>query len=153
MYHKNYKINLKIENMKTIEQKQLEVKNYLTKTELHLFKNKKSELFKIIPFEVDGELYVTKITIKSDNTVESKVRKVFRNEYYDLKSVWKSIFFPSSIYEKEDVIAIKHFKVINKFFSHLHGNLTTDDNKNVEYMNKIIEAYKLILNFVDKREN
>ncbi len=138
--------------MKTIEQKQLEVKNYLTKTELHLFKNKKSELFKIIPFEVDGELYVTKITIKSDNTVESKVRKVFRSEYYDLKSVWKSIFFPSSIYEKEDVIAIKHFKTINKFFGHLRGNLTTDDVKNVEYMNKIIEAYKLILNYVDKPE-
>lgn len=139
--------------MKTVEQKQLEVKNYLTKTELHLFKNKKSELFKIIPFEVDGELYVTKITIKSDNTVESKVRKVFRNEYYDLKSVWKYIFFPSSIYEKENVIAIKHFKTINKFFSFLHGNLTIDDVKNVEYMNKIIEGYKLILNFVDKKEN
>ena len=139
--------------MKTVEQKQLEVKNYLTKSELHLFKNKRSELFKIIPFEVDGELYVTKITIKSDNTVESKVRKVFRNEYYDLKSVWKYIFFPSSIYEKENVIAIKHFKTINKFFGLLHGNLTIDDVKNVEYMNKIIEGYKLILNFVDKKEN
>jgi hypothetical protein len=136
--------------MKTVEQKQLEVKNYLTKTELHLFKNKKSELFKIIPFEVDGELYVTKITIKSDNTVESKVRKVFRYEYYDLKSVWKAIFFPSSIYEKEDVIAIKHFKTINKFFGFLHGNLTIDDGKNVEYMNKVIDLHKLTLNYVDK---
>jgi len=138
--------------MKTIEEKQLEVKNYLTKSELHLFKNKKSELFKIIPFEVNGELYVTKITIKSDNTVESKVRKVFRNEYYDLKSVWKAIFFPSSIYEKEDVIAIKHFNAINIFFSYLRGNLTTDDEKNVEYMNKIIDLKKLSLNYVDKPE-
>lgn len=139
--------------MKTVEQKQLEVKNYLTKSELHLFKNKKSELFKIIPFEVDGELYVTKITIKSDNTVESKVRKVFKYSSDDLKRTWKDYFFFKSYYHNDEAVSIKHFKTINKFFSFLHGNLTIDDVKNVEYMNKVIELYKLTLNYVDKPKN
>jgi hypothetical protein len=138
--------------MKTIEQKQVEVKNYLTKSELHLFKNKKSELFKIIPFEVDGELYVTKITIKSDNTVESKVRKVFKYGSDDLKRTWKDYFFFKSYYHNDEAVSIKHFKTINTFFSYLHGNLTTDDEKNVEYMNKIIDLKKLSLNYVDKPE-
>jgi hypothetical protein len=138
--------------MKTIEQKQVEVKNYLTKSELHLFKNKKSELFKIIPFEVDGELYVTKITIKSDNTVESKVRKVFRYGSDDLKRSWKDYFFFKSIYVNDEAVSIKHFNAINIFFGYLRGNLTTDDEKNVEYMNKIIDLKKLSLNYVDKPE-
>ncbi len=139
--------------MKTVEQKQLEVKNYLTKTQLHLFKTKKDELFKIIPFEVDGELHVCKIKISKDGVVSSKVRKVFTYEYDIIKATWKERFFTKSFYEKEDVIAIKHFKAINKFFGFLHGNLTINDVKNVEYMDKIIEAYKLNLNFVDKKEN
>lgn len=138
--------------MKTIEQKQLEVKNYLTKSELHLFKNKKSELFKIIPFDVDGELYVCKVTIKSDNTTESKVRKVFRYGSDDLKRTWKDYFFFKSVYHNDEAVSIKHFNAINIFFSYLRGNLTTDDEKNVEYMNKIIELKKLSINYVDKPE-
>jgi len=136
--------------MKTVEQKQLEVKNYLTKTEQHLFKTKKGDMFKIIPFEVDGELHVCKVTISKDGEVSSKVRKVFIYEYDIIKQSWKHRYFPVSIYQKEDAVAIKHFKTINKLFSFLHGNLTINDGKNVEYMNKVIELYKLTLNYVDK---
>jgi len=139
--------------MKTVEQKQLEVKNYLTKTQLHLFKTKKDELFKIIPFEVDGELHVCKIKITKDGEVSSKVRKVFTYEYDVIKATWKERYFPSSIYEKEDVIAIKHFKTIKNFFSQLEGKLTLIDSKNIELMEKIIKDENLILNFVDKKEN
>jgi hypothetical protein len=32
------------------------------------------------------------------------------------------------------------------------GNLTINDEKNVEYMNKLVDVYKLSLNFVDKKE-
>jgi hypothetical protein len=138
--------------MKTIEQKQLEVKNYLTTSEQHLFKTNKGDLFKIIPFEVDGVLHVCKVTIKKDGTMTSKVKKVFTYESDNIKQNWKNYFFYKSCYVNEEAIAIKHFKGIRTFFSNLYGNLTINDEKNVEYMNKLVDVYKLSLNFVDKTE-
>ena len=137
--------------MKTVEQKQLEVKNYLTKTEQHLFKTKKGDMFKIITFEVDGELNVCKITISKDGVVSSKVRKVFIYEYDIIKQTWKHRYFPVSSYEKEDVIAIKHFKDVNSFFAYLRDKLTVVDSKNIEIMDEIIKIRKLFSNLVDKK--
>lgn len=137
--------------MKTVEQKQLEVKNYLTKTEQHLFKTKKGDMFKIIPFEVDGELNVCKITISKDGVVSSKVRKVFIYEYDIIKQSWKHRYFPVSIYEKEDAVAIKHFKDARTLFGYLRDKLTVVDSKNVEIMDEIIKVRKLFSKLVDNK--
>lgn len=137
--------------MKTVENLKLEVKNYLTKTEQHLFKTKKGDMFKIIPFEVDGELHVCKITINKDGEVSSKVRKVFMYEYDVIKQSWKHRYFPVSPYEKEDVVAIKHFKDARTLFSYIEDKLSLVDSKNIEKMDEFIKIRKLFSNLVDKK--
>jgi hypothetical protein len=138
--------------MKTIEEKQLEVRYYLTKTQSHLFKTKRGDLFKIIPFKIDGELYVCSVRINKEGLPSSKVRKVFMYSEDNIKQTWKNRYFPYSIYEKEDAVAIKHFNSINVFFGCLKDKLTTDNDKNVELMESIIKIKNLTLNFVDKQE-
>lgn len=132
--------------MKTKEVKQLEVKNYLTKANQHLFKNNKGEIFKVVPFEIDGVLHVAKITIKQDGTTESKIRKVFMWESDDIKQTWKNSF----LYYGEQV-AIKHFKDVRLFFYYLKDKLGLKNEDNVLIMNKIIKDFNLFSNLVDKK--
>lgn len=134
--------------MKTKEEKQLEVKNYLTKANQHLFKNNKGEIFKVVPFEIDGVLHVAKITIKPDGTTESKTRKVFMWESDDIKQTWKNSFL---YYGEQN--AIKHFKDARIFFLEIHDKLGLKNEDNVLIMNKIIKDFNLFSNLVDKKEN
>lgn len=125
--------------MKTIEQKQEQVKNYLNETAKHLFLTKNGVMFKIIPFKHEEKTYVAKVTISKtsfDVSIDD-MSKIYDSE---LKQTWKNRYFDNFL----EIKSIKHFKAFNILFENLKNGITIDNKKNVELLEKLISESEFL---------
>jgi hypothetical protein len=122
--------------MKTQEQKQTEVLNYFNETPKHLFVTNTGVMFKIMTFKVEDVLYYSKLVITKDKA-SIETREAFKYGM-GLKQEWKHHFFPSYL----GVKSIPHFKKMRTIVGNLSKNLTIDNQKNQEYLDKLIEINK-----------
>jgi len=125
--------------MKTIEQKEQQVKNYLNETAKHLFVTKNGVMFKIIPFNHEEKSYVAKVTISKTNFNVSidDVSKIYDSE---LKQTWKNRYFDNFL----EIKSIKHFKAFNLLFEKFKSGITIDNKKNVESLEKLISESEFL---------
>jgi len=120
--------------MKSQEQKEREVLNYLDKTSQHLFVTKQGVMFKIITFKQEGELYYSQFIIKKD-TIKVVTNKVKLNRF---KRSYKDELFESYL----EIKSIRMFKKLYDLLKNITLDLGKDDVKNQERLDKLVEHYK-----------
>lgn len=121
--------------MKTLEQKLEETKNYLAKSEQHLFVVNDKTITKVITFTKLDVLYYAKLQITGDN--------VYLNAYSADTMKWnaKNILFPQYVKTK----SIPYFKKMRELVELIEGKIQYGDNKIlIEEIKSYVKTIELI---------
>lgn len=107
--------------MKTLEQKLNDTKEYLAKSEQHLFVVNDKIITKVITFKKDNELYFAKLQINGDN--------IYLETYKADKMKWEvqNILFPQYVKTK----SIPYFKAMRNLVESIESKLSLSDNKDL----------------------
>lgn len=123
---------------KTKQQIVNEAKAYLEKTSRHLFvTGTQGSLYKIIPLEVDGELYFTTIIFRKDSVFISVRKAISDNDFKyhgnNGLNVLKKCIFPDYYKTK----SIPNFKKMKTLVGDIMSEISIDDKTNLVLADKI----------------
>ena len=117
--------------MKTTEQIKAEVKSYLQKTNLHLFKNGDT-FMKIIPFTENEVEYYATVKITESGKITISVTDIYKwgvspsTKHY-LK---RNAIFPC--WSKPSWVGVKHFKKIDRLIYEISSSISSSNEKNLK---------------------
>lgn len=123
---------------KTKQEIDTQVVQYLNKAKLHLYVTEKGYLYKILPMEKDGKMYITTIMIGKDNvminTSEAVSEYMYQTNGNGTANVVKKGLFPDYYKTK----SIPNFKRMKNLIEEITGEI------NLNNLNKdLIEKIKL----------
>lgn len=117
--------------MKTTEQIKAEVKSYLQKTNLHLFK-KGDTFMKIIPFTENEVEYYATVKITESGKITINVTDIYK---WGVSPGMKHYMKRNSIFPcwvKPSWSGVKHFNKMNRLLFEITSSISSDNTKNLK---------------------
>jgi hypothetical protein len=122
---------------KTKQEIDTQVAQYLNKAKLHLYVTETGYLYKILPMEKDGKMYITTLMIGKENVIintsEAVSDYMYKTNGNGTANVVKKGLFPDYYKTK----SIPNFKRMKALIEEIKGEINLNNNLNKDLIEKI----------------